>query len=1266
MPAAPTTYSGAPTTYSGAPTTYSSGTAAIHRLAYERTVMTERTTALISLLEERILLLDGGLGTMIQRADPGEDDFRGNTFVDHPKALKGNNDLLSITRPDLIRGILDEYLDAGSDIVTTNTFSATSIAQADYGLESACRDINVAAARLAREAADAWTARDPERPRFVAGSMGPTNLALSLSPDVNDPGFRATTFDEMASAYSEQIEGLVEGGVDILLVETIFDTLNARAAIFAISDFLQRTGRELPVMISGTIVDQSGRTLSGQSTEAFWISVAHTPNLISVGLNCALGSETMRPYLKTLSDIAPVRTSLHPNAGLPNEFGGYDETPDFMASQIDGYASEGLLNIVGGCCGTTPDHIAAMARVVRVHAPRRVPEPGKLLQLSGLEPLIFRDNLNFVNIGERTNVTGSRKFARLILEGDFDEALSVATQQVENGAQMIDVNMDEGMLDSVSAMTRFLNLVAAEPDICRVPVMIDSSKWEVIEAGLKCIQGKCVVNSISLKEGEDTFRRHAKLARQLGAAVIVMAFDEEGQADSLSRRIAICKRAYRILTSEVGMPAEDIIFDPNIFAVATGIEAHNRYALDFLEATKWIKENLPLVHISGGVSNVSFSFRGNNRVREAIHTAFLFHAIQAGMDMGIVNAGQIEVYEEIEPELLERIEDVLLARSSDATEELVTYAEGISGESRQTESNRLEWRDTDVQERLKHALVKGITEFVEEDTEEARIFLGSALAVIEGPLMDGMNHVGALFGEGKMFLPQVVKSARVMKRSVGYLIPFMEDEEASAGRARARPQIVMATVKGDVHDIGKNIVGVVLGCNNFLIHDLGVMVPAGTILDEAEQLNADAIGLSGLITPSLEEMRTVASEMKRRGLSVPLLIGGATTSEIHTAVKIDPEYDGPVVHVLDASRSVGVVSSLLNEDTRAEFSSQLKTRYAERRARHRARTERSEYLPYEDALRNALKLDFETSRTVEPRQTGVYVVDDTSVADLVPYIDWTPFFQAWEMRGKYPAILDDGVRGEEARKLLEDAREMLEVLCRSSQLTPRGVFGLFPASRDEDDIRVLSPDSGENIATLHTLRQQTRKTPGQPNRALSDFIAPAEIGDYLGMFVVTAGHGVSELVEKYESDHDDYNAILLKSLADRLAEAFAEQLHRKIRREVWGYAADESLSNEDLIREKYIGIRPAPGYPAQPDHTEKETIWRLLDAEHSTGVRLTEHMAMWPAASVCGLLFSHPESAYFNIGLIGRDQVAEYARRKGCKIEEVERWLATRLNYDPD
>lgn len=1215
-------------------------------------------------LAGRILVLDGAMGTLIQRAGPEEEDFRGTQFIDHEKPLKGNNDLLSITRPDLIRSIHEQYLEAGSDIIETNTFSATRIAQADYGLEDQAYAINVAAARVAREAADAYSKKTPDKPRFVAGALGPTNVSLNMSPDVNDPGYRAVTFEQLATAYAEQIRGLMDGGVDILLVETIFDTLNAKAAIFALYEVFEERGESLPVMISGTIVDQSGRTLSGQTTEAFWISVAHAPNLLSVGLNCALGSPQMRPYIETLSDSAPVRTSLYPNAGLPNEFGGYDETPAFMAEQVAAYAQDGFLNIVGGCCGTTPDHIRAMAEAVKGHAPRPMPTPERTLRTSGLEPFVFRKDLNFVNIGERTNVTGSRKFARLIKEENYDEAISVALQQVENGAQLIDVNMDEGLLDSVDAMTRFLNLIAAEPDIARVPVVVDSSRWEVIEAGLRCIQGKSIVNSISLKEGEDSFREQARRARRYGAAVIVMAFDEDGQAETLERRIDICQRAYTILTEEVGLPAEDIIFDPNVFAVATGIAEHNRYAIDFIEATKWIKENLPGARVSGGVSNLSFSFRGNDRVREAMHTIFLFHAIKAGMDMGIVNAGQIEVLDEIPADLKEAVEDVLFDRRPDATERLVDLAERVVQKESGGSAKDDAWREGSVEERLKHALVKGIVDHIDADTEEARQQYGRAIEVIEGPLMAGMNHVGDLFGAGKMFLPQVVKSARVMKKAVAWLIPYIEQEKADANETDRPARVLLATVKGDVHDIGKNIVGVVLGCNNYDIVDLGVMVPADKILDAAQEHDADIIGLSGLITPSLDEMVHVASEMERRGMKQPLLIGGATTSEMHTAVKIEPARSGPVVHVLDASRSVTVAGQLLTQGQRDAFVQRTRELYAMLRERHAGRKGKVDFLTLEEARENALSLEFSPETDPLPARKGTWVIDDVTVSDLRSYIDWTPFFQAWELRGKYPAILDHPEKGEHARRLLADAEALLDELEASDALQPRGLVALYEAERRGDDIAVAHES---RPFMLHTLRQQTRKTPGLPNRALADFVAPsdAEIQSHIGVFAVTTGHGLKPLVEAAEADHDDYRSILLKAIADRLAEAFAERVHEQVRRTYWGFERGEAYSGDELIAEAYQGIRPAPGYPAQPDHTEKETLWDVLDIEALTGISLTEHLAMMPAASVCGLIFSHPEAAYFNVGELAADQVADYAQRKGRSLQDMERWLQSRLGYDP-
>ena len=1228
---------------------------------------------LSSLLKERILVLDGAMGTMIQRHTLEEADFRGERFKDHESELKGNNDLLALTQPKIIREIHEAFLEAGADLIETNTFSGTSIAQADYGLEDVVYDLNVAAARLAREAADVYTEKTPEKPRFVAGAIGPTNRTLSISPDVTDPGFRAVTFDEVKAAYLEQVRGLVDGGVDVLLVETVFDTLNCKAALFAIQEFFAQTGRPLPVMVSGTIVDQSGRTLSGQTSEAFWISVSHMPHLLSVGLNCALGSKEMRPFIEELARVASVPTSLYPNAGLPNEFGGYDETPDYMAAQIDDYAESGFVNLIGGCCGTTPEHVKAMAEAAAKHTPREIPEAKLYLRLSGLEPLIAREETNFLNIGERTNVTGSKRFARLIKEGDYEEALSVARQQVENGAQLVDVNMDEGMLDSEAAMTTFLNLIASEPDISRVPIVIDSSKWSVIEAGLKCVQGKSVVNSISLKEGEDAFCEQARLCRRYGAAVIVMAFDEDGQADSLERRKKICRRAYDILVEEIGFPPQDIIFDPNIFAIATGIEEHRRYAIDFIEATRWIKENLPHAKVSGGVSNISFSFRGNNKVREAMHTAFLYHAIRAGMDMGIVNAGQIEVYDEIDKDLLERIEDVLFDRRDDATERLVDIAESLKDEGGIKQEKTLAWREVDVEERLKHALVKGVVDFIEEDTEEARQKYAAPLEVIEGPLMDGMNVVGDLFGAGKMFLPQVVKSARVMKKSVAYLTPFIEEEKAKQAQngqaTRQQARVLLATVKGDVHDIGKNIVGVVLACNNYEVIDLGVMVPAQKILDEAEKQQVDVVGLSGLITPSLDEMVHVAKEMERRGFKQPLLIGGATTSRVHTAVKVAPGYSGPTVHVLDASRSVSVVSQLVSDDHRSRFVGEIAQEYADVREDHAGRTSKKVYLSIEEARANRFTSDWTDVPITQPNKLGVHTLEDVDLEKIRPYIDWSPFFIAWQLKGKFPRIFDDADVGAEAQKLYDDANAMLDQIAAEKWLMANGVYGLFPANRVGDDLELYTDDTRQDVRmTLHQLRQQSKKTAGRPNRALSDFVAPKESGvaDYVGAFAVTTGLGIGERVAAFERDHDDYRAILLKSLADRLAEAFAEWLHAHVRREAWGYAPEEALDNDALIKESYRGIRPAPGYPACPDHTEKPLLWDLMDVEARTGITLTESLAMAPASSVCGLYFAHPEAAYFNVGQIGRDQVEAYAARKGMDVREVERWLGSRLSYEPE
>ena len=1231
--------------------------------------MYDTLNTLRALLKNRILVLDGAMGTSIQGYGLSEADYRGERFEGHPSDLRGNNDLLSLTRPHVVREIHEAFLEAGADIIETNTFSATSIAQADYGLENEAYALNVASARIARQAADAFTKANPARPRFVAGAIGPTNRTLSISPDVADPGYRAVTFDELARAYTEQARGLIDGGADILLIETVFDTLNCKAALFALHELFGRTGKGLPVMISGTVVDLSGRTLSGQTPEAFWISVAHAPNLLSVGLNCALGSAQMRPYIEELSSVASVPISLYPNAGLPNEFGGYDESPEYMAAQFEEYARSGFVNIVGGCCGTTPEHIRLLAEIAAGHMPRSVPEVEPTLRLSGLEPLVFRPETNFVNIGERTNVTGSRMFARLIRDGQYEEALSVARQQVENGAQMIDVNMDEGLLDAEAAMVRFLNLAASEPEISRVPVVLDSSRWSVIEAGLKCVQGKCVVNSISLKEGEEAFLEHARKVRRYGAAAIVMAFDEQGQADTFERRIEVCRRHYALLTEKAGFPPEDILFDPNIFAVATGIEEHNRYALDFIRAARWIKEHLPHARVSGGVSNISFSFRGQDRVREAMHAAFMYHAIRAGMDMGIVNAGQLEVYEEIEPELLERVEDVLFDRRPDATERLVAWAEGNARPDAETERRQEVWRREPVEERLKHALIRGITEYVEADVEEARRTYPTSLEVIEGPLMAGMNVVGDLFGEGKMFLPQVVKSARVMKKAVAYLIPYIEAEKAAGENRKPRARILMATVKGDVHDIGKNIVGVVLGCNNYEVIDLGVMTPADRILDTAVAEKVDIIGLSGLITPSLDEMVHVAREMERRRINLPLLIGGATTSRVHTAVKIAPAFSGPVIHVLDASRSVGVVSRLLSSENRARFIEDVQREYEAVRADHRRRSGKKAYLTLEKARANRFTDDWKSAPITVPQHPGVTVFQDVSLEEMRPYIDWTPFFIAWEVRGKYPALLDDPHAGEQARSLYDDANRFLDQAHRERRIRASGVMGLFPANSIGDDIAVYTgEDRNEVQAVVHSLRQQSEKTPGRPNRALADFVAPRLSGraDYIGAFAVTAGHGVEEWAARFERDHDDYGKIMVKILADRLAEAFAEWLHAQVRTHLWGYAPDERLTREEVIAERYRGIRPAPGYPACPDHTEKLTLWDLLGVERAAGIRLTETLAMMPAASVSGWYFAHPESAYFDVGRIGRDQVEDYAVRKGMSVEEAECCLASRLAYDPE
>lgn len=1223
------------------------------------------------ILRERILIIDGAMGTMIQPHKLSEADFRGEIFKDHKTDLQGNNDLLSLTQPEIIKNIHREYLAAGADIIETNTFNANAVSQADYDSVKFVYDINVSAARIAREAARESTLKNPAKPRFVAGALGPTNKMLSLSPNVNDPGYRAITFDELSRVYYEQALALIDGGVDILLVETVFDTLNAKAALFGIDRLLMEKNIKIPVMVSGTIVDQSGRTLSGQTVEAFWISVMHTKNLLSVGLNCALGAKQMRPFVEDLSNVANVNLSVYPNAGLPNEMGEYEETPTKTASILKEFAQSEFMNIVGGCCGTTPDHIREIAEIIKEFKPRKIPAEKKLLSLSGMEPLIVYPESNFVNIGERTNVAGSKKFARLIKDGNYDEALSVARDQVEGGAQVLDVNMDEGMLDSETEMTKFLNMMAAEPDIAKLPVMIDSSKWSVIEAGLKCLQGKGIVNSISMKEGEDVFREQARKVFSYGSALIVMAFDERGQADSLVRKIEICKRAYKILTEELGFPPQDIIFDPNILTVATGIEEHNNYAVDYIEAARWIKQNLPFAKVSGGVSNISFSFRGNDVVREAMHSAFLYHAIKAGMDMGIVNAGQLEVYEEIPKDLLERVEDVLLNRKSDATERLIEFAETIQKKDKTAAGieQKDDWRKGSVEERLKHALIKGVADYIEADVEEARKKYSKPIEVIEKPLMDGMSVVGDLFGSGKMFLPQVVKSARVMKKAVAYLIPFIEAEKAESNTIKEQGKILLATVKGDVHDIGKNIVGVVLGCNNYNVIDLGVMVHTDKILNAAIEEKVDVIGLSGLITPSLDEMVHVAKEMQRRGMTIPLLIGGATTSRIHTAVKIAPNYNHPVIHVLDASRSVPVVSSLLgeNRDERNNFLSSITDEYNHVREEHLKRQSEKNYISIEQARVNKFKVNWADTATPAPTILGISTFKKYPLAKLCNYIDWTPFFQTWQMKGKYPAIFEDPKYGSEAKKLFNDANKLLDKIIKQNLLTANGIAGIFPANTVcEDDIEIYTDESRRSIKqVLHTLRQQQLKTQGQPNYALADFIAPAESNrkDYIGMFAVTAGIGIESLIEQFEKDHDDYNSILVKALADRLAEAFAEHLHEKVRKELWGYASDENLSAEDLIKEKYRGIRPAPGYPAQPDHTEKPIIFSLLEVEKNIGIKLTESMAMYPAASVSGLYFAHTEAKYFNVGKINKDQVIDYHRRKGMSVEEVERWLGPILAY---
>jgi 5-methyltetrahydrofolate--homocysteine methyltransferase len=1216
------------------------------------------------LARHKILVLDGAMGTMIQRYKLQESDYRGERFKNHHSDLKGNNDLLSITRPDIILEIHKAYLDAGADIIETNTFNGTRISQSDYHLEEVTYEINFQSAQIAKKAAQEFTTKNPDKPRFVAGAMGPTNKTASISPDVNNPGYRAITFDELVANYYEQAQGLMDGGADILLVETVFDTLNCKAALFAIQNLKDERKSDIPVMVSGTITDASGRTLSGQTAEAFYISIAHA-DLFSVGLNCALGAKELRPHLVDLSAISDCWVSAYPNAGLPNELGAYDQSPDEMKAFIQEFAASGLVNIIGGCCGTTPDHIKAMAEAVQGMPVRSLPQRKKLSAYSGLEPLIVRDDLNFINIGERTNVTGSRKFAKLIAENKYNEALSVALQQVESGAQIIDVNMDEGLLDSKEAMKTFLNLVMAEPDIAKVPVMIDSSKFEVIEAGLKCVQGKCIVNSISMKEGEAEFRRQANLLRKYGAATVVMAFDEQGQADTIERKVDICKRAYKILTEEIHFPAEDIIFDPNIFAVATGIQEHNEYAINFIEATRQIKAACPGAKVSGGVSNISFSYRGNDKVREAMHAAFLYHAIQAGMDMGIVNAGMVEVYEEVDKELLILVEDVLFNRNEKATEALTNYAERVAGGGKVIQKD-LRWRESSVEERLSHALVKGITDYIDEDTEEARQKYTSPLQVIEGPLMDGMNIVGDLFGAGKMFLPQVVKSARVMKKSVAYLTPYIDAEKAISGGS-AKGKILMATVKGDVHDIGKNIVGVVLACNNYEIIDLGVMVSADRILTAAKEHGADIIGLSGLITPSLDEMVHVAKEMQRQGFTTPLLIGGATTSKTHTALKIDPQYEGPVIYVLDASRSVGVVSQLLTqeENTADQFVQNTKTEYAELRDKRAASASDKEYISIDEARAQKVKLDWTLYEPTTPAQLGTQVWNDIRIETLIPYIDWTPFFASWQLKGKYPTIFRDAFVGVEAQKLYDHAQEMLDLIVKENRLTVKAVTGIFEAQSEGDDIVLYDPQTGDKSDTIHFLRQQRKKSDGLPYQCLADYVAPIGSAkkDYFGAFAVSAGFGLEPWVKMYEDQHDDYNAIMMKALADRFAEALAEYLHQVNRTDIWGYSKGEILSNEALIAEKYKGIRPAPGYPACPDHTEKDKLWKILDAEKHTGIFLTESKAMYPAASVSGWYIGHPESKYFGLGNISKDQVIDYAKRKQMDVKEIEKWLSPNLNY---
>ncbi len=1227
----------------------------------------QRIEALQKALTERILLLDGAMGTMIQGFGLGEEEYRGDRFKDWETDLKGNNDLLSLTRPQVIEDIHRQFLAAGADIIETNTFNSNAPSMGDYGMESLVAELNLASARIARESADRFAAECGE-PKFVAGVLGPTNRTASMSPDVNDPGFRSITFAELAKTYQQSAEALIEGGVDFLMVETIFDTLNAKAAIFAIRRAFDVLDTKIPVMISGTITDASGRTLSGQTTEAFWNSVRHIEPFM-IGLNCALGAEDLRPYVAELSRVADTLVSAHPNAGLPNEFGEYDETPEKMAGVVGEFVTSGLVNIVGGCCGTTPEHIRALHEVIQEQKPRQVPQLPLRCRLAGLEPFNIGPDDLFVNVGERSNVTGSAIFRKLIEADNYADAVQVARQQVENGAQIVDVNMDEGMLDSEKAMVTYLNLIASEPDVARVPIMIDSSKWSVIEAGLHCVQGKAVVNSISLKEGEEQFIQQARLVRDYGAAVVVMAFDEDGQADNVDRKVDICKRSFKILTETVGMDPSDIIFDPNIFAIATGIEEHNGYGLDFIEATRRIKEALPGALVSGGVSNVSFSFRGNNIVRETIHSVFLYHAIQAGMDMGIVNAGQLAIYADLPQNLKEAVEDVVLNRRADGTERLLEAAESYKGQAggQKAKTKDMRWRSDDVVKRLEHALVNGIDEFVVDDTEEARLAAERPIEVIEGPLMAGMNVVGDLFGDGKMFLPQVVKSARVMKKAVAHLLPFIEEEKG--GVVESNGKIVMATVKGDVHDIGKNIVGVVLQCNNFEVIDLGVMVSCAKILETAKRENAHIVGLSGLITPSLDEMVNVASEMQRLNFDLPLLIGGATTSPAHTAVKIEPNYDGPVIYVKDASRSVGVAQALINEDSRAQLVTKTREENAKRRERHAGKSRLSPQLSLSRARDNKHRIDWNDHQTAKPTFIGSKVIDDVDLAELKNYIDWMPFFNAWEFHGKFPAILSDKIVGEAARSLFSDASVMLQKIISEKWLQAKAVYGFFPAnSIDHDDIQVFSDeDRQDELMRLCHLRQQRSKPQDKSHDCLADFVAPGESGvaDYIGAFAVSAGFGIDEHVSRFEADHDDYSSILLKALADRLAEALTEYLHERVRKEFWGYDADEDLANAKLITEEYRGIRPAPGYPACPDHTEKGKLWKLLDVEAAIDLKLTESYAMFPTAAVSGFFYSHPESKYFSVGKIARDQVESFAKRKGISLAEAEKWLAPNLGYDP-